>query len=89
MQNPRTRLVSLRMTDEEYDRLRQASEEDGARSVSDFARKILLASSAAGSPYGCGCEYLSFMQERMVRVEQEVAQVRNEVRTQASRCQGS
>lgn len=38
----RSRLVSLRLTDEEYNRLRQATAQAGARCVSDYARKALL-----------------------------------------------
>lgn len=39
---PRHRLLNFRLTDEEYDQLRHASVEHGARGLSDFARSILF-----------------------------------------------
>jgi hypothetical protein len=57
MQQPRTRLVNFRVTDEEYDRLRTASDQQGARCISDYARTIMLgrpylySANLAGAPY--------------------------------------
>jgi hypothetical protein len=79
MHNPRNRLVSLRMTDEEYDRLRGASEGQGARSVSEFARSLLLSTSHSSSGADCPCGSLSTCDERITKVEQDVAQVKNEL----------
>ena len=42
IQKPRTRLSNFRVSEEEYDQLRQASEKSGARSLSDFARSAIL-----------------------------------------------
>jgi hypothetical protein len=45
--NPRNRILIFRLTQGEYDALRTASSEKGARSLSDYARGKLL-----GSPDG-------------------------------------
>lgn len=42
IQKPRTRLINFRVSEEEYDQLRLASERSGARSLSDFARSAIL-----------------------------------------------
>lgn len=42
IQKPRTRLINFRVSEDEYDQLRQASEKSGARSLSDFARSAIL-----------------------------------------------
>ena len=41
---PRNRLVNFRLTEEEFQSLRTASSESGARSISDFARSAVLRS---------------------------------------------
>ena len=43
MTNARTRLVNFRVTDEEFERLKAASSQRHARSLSDFARGVMLA----------------------------------------------
>lgn len=78
MQNPRTRLLSLRMTEEEYDRLRDASEGQGARSVSEFARNALL-TTAYPAPAECSCQAVNSLDGRIAKVEQEVAHVKDEL----------
>lgn len=45
---PRTRAVIFRLTQEEYNRVKFASSEGGARSLSDFARANVLR--ATGDP---------------------------------------
>jgi len=42
IQKPRTRLINFRVSEDEYDQLRSASEKSGARSLSDFARSAIL-----------------------------------------------
>lgn len=39
---PRNRLVNFRLTEEEFDHLRQACGDQGARSLSDFARTAVM-----------------------------------------------
>lgn len=41
---PRTKLINFRVSEDEYIQLRQASEEAGARNLSDFARSAILRS---------------------------------------------
>ena len=42
--NPRTKLVNFRLSEEEFQNLRTASAQFGARSLSDFARSAVLKS---------------------------------------------
>ena len=77
MQNPRTRLVSVRMTEEEYDRLRDTALVGGARSVSDYARTALLTTREpllTTAPNWC--QTLAALTERIAKVEDEVAEVK-------------
>lgn len=39
---PRNRLVNFRLTEEEFEHLRQACGDQGARSLSDFARSAVM-----------------------------------------------
>jgi hypothetical protein len=71
MLRPRTKLISLRMTEEEYDAILQASAEGGARCVSEFARNALL-ESARPSPV---VPTLSGLDVRLTRVEKGLADV--------------
>lgn len=79
MQHPRKRLLSLRMTAEEYDRLRDASEGQGARSISDFARTVLL-TLPADSPVSaaqCCCDKFSVINQFINRVENNLTRLLN------------
>ena len=49
--NGRRRLISFRLSDDEYDRLRSLSAEHGAPSLSDFVRSRMCAMTAAGEPW--------------------------------------
>ena len=42
MLNPRTRLVNFRVTEQEYLLLREATAAQGARGLSDFARRAVM-----------------------------------------------
>jgi hypothetical protein len=46
---PKTRMISFRLSQDEYECLRQTSESRGARSVSDYAR-VTLCRVVAGDP---------------------------------------
>ena len=39
---PRNRLINFRLTEDEFDKLRGACREQGARSISDFARSAVM-----------------------------------------------
>ena len=83
MLRPRTRLISLRITEEEYEAIRQASEEGGARCVSEFARSALLGSAHSAPPpdQPPACSVISCFDVRLTRVEKELAQVTSELHT--------
>jgi mobilization protein NikA len=46
----RTKLVSFRLSDEEYERVQGACIADGARSISDFARAALQRTATTAAP---------------------------------------
>ena len=73
MQNPRTRLLSLRMTEEEYGLLRTGADEQGARSVSDFARTALLINLREQNTCGWCCQKLSSIDQSILRIENRLA----------------
>lgn len=39
---PRNRLINFRLTEEEFEKLRDACRDQGARSISDFARSAVM-----------------------------------------------
>jgi hypothetical protein len=47
---PRTRLVNFRLSEDEYQLLKQTCARSGARSVSDYARSAVLSGSGEVSP---------------------------------------
>ena len=83
---PRNRLFLIRLTQEEYDALRRLSVDRGARSLSDFARSMLLTSVSkgeTGEPLEEVCRTLSGLQEavgRMAERIEEISQTRSRLR---------
>jgi hypothetical protein len=67
------------MTEEEYDRLRDASEGQGARSVSEFARNALLTTTEPEPIGDRAGPSLGMLGDRIAKVEEEVAQVKDEL----------
>jgi hypothetical protein len=67
MRHVRTRLVNFRVTDEELDRLKTASDRQGARCLSDFARSIMF-----GGTYD---DRMLTMDQRLTGVEQSMARL--------------
>jgi hypothetical protein len=53
----RRRLISFRLTDEEYDRLRSLSAECGSRSLSDFVRSCVCTMLEADSAWDQRLDY--------------------------------
>src|SRR5580704_11643177 len=49
IQKPRTRLVNIRLSEEEFASLQRATTESGARSISDFCRNAILKSSGGAN----------------------------------------
>ena len=72
--NPRNRLVNFRLSDEEFERLKNACGQFGARSISDFARgsvldRIVDGPAASNARPG----------ERMVELDHKVAALEGQV----------
>ena len=67
MRQIRTRLVNFRVTDEELERLKTASDRQGARCLSDFARSIMF-----GGTYD---DRLLSMDQRLTGVEHSMARL--------------
>jgi hypothetical protein len=67
MRNLRTRVVNFRVTDEELERLRIASDRQGSRCLSDFARSIIF-----GGSYD---ERLLSLEQRLTGLERSVARL--------------
>ncbi|MFN7543743.1 MAG: plasmid mobilization protein [Acidobacteriota bacterium] len=61
---PRTRLVNFRLSEEEYQQLKETCARSGARSVSDFARSSVLSGAAQADVPAA-----SFPSERIDRME--------------------
>ena len=75
MLRPRTRLISLRITEEEYELIRRASADGGARCVSEFVRNALLTSAQPVTAPNCTDD----VHIRLTRVEKDVAQLAGEL----------
>ena len=64
IQKPRTRLVNIRLSEEEFASLQRATNESGARSISDFCRNAILKSSG-----GAGQQDLHEVERRLGQLE--------------------
>ncbi len=76
---PRNRLFLIRLTQEEYDNLKTASMDRGARNVSDFARSLLLTAVDKREAEGAGslaevCRTLAGLQEEVGRMARRICQ---------------
>ena len=75
IQKPRTRLVNIRLSEEEFASLQRATTESGARSISDFCRNAILKSSGTG-------------QQDLHEVERRLGQLENTMTQLADRLSG-
>jgi len=71
--NPRNRLVNFRLSDEEFERLKSACSQFGARSISDFARGSVLDRIVEGSARE------SRPQERISELDHKVSALEGQV----------
>jgi hypothetical protein len=71
----RARMVSFRLSEDEYERLKDLSMSERARSVSDFARSVLCKLPAAS-----GKEFQDMADSRLDRLEGVVQHLRLELR---------
>ena len=72
MQSTRSRIVNFRVSEKELQLLKAISAEHGARSLSDYARQIMLRAIQVGeSPVGLD-EWASAMESRLSRLEESL-----------------
>ncbi len=75
MQNVRRRLVNFRVTDDEFQQLKDASDRHGARCLSAFARKMVL---DAGAVEGANrFDDLASLNRRLSNLEESMARLSN------------
>lgn len=74
--NPRNRLVNFRMSEGEYEKLRAAFREAGARSISEFARNAVLQVISAPRIDPAAMEgRIETLQERVAQLEDRIEQL--------------
>lgn len=64
----KSRILNFRLTEHEYQALQKASQENGARSVSDYARNVLLGPLPADEPRSLADELLHRLNDLENRV---------------------
>jgi hypothetical protein len=75
MSKPRTRLVNFRVTDEEFERLKAASDRQSARSLSDFARCVMLTQHDICSVSGSYDDRFVSFDRRVASLERSMARL--------------
>ncbi len=72
----RSRIVNFRVTDEEFERLKTASAQQGSRCLSDFARSVML--TTAGAPTHSSMSHEP-CENRMISFERRLAALESSV----------
>jgi hypothetical protein len=75
MPKARTRLVNFRVTDEEFERLKNASGRQGARCVSDFARGLILGQPNLRPAFESHDDALVAFERRLTALERSMARL--------------
>jgi len=75
IQKPRTRLVNIRLSEEEFASLQRATSESGARSISDFCRNAILKSSGGSN------QDLHEVERRLGQLEGSMSQLADRLST--------
>ena len=70
MNKIRSRIITLRVTDEELERVKSASALHGSRCISDFARTVMLSGAASTAASGA---IESIVEDRLVSMERRLA----------------
>ena len=70
---PRSRLLSFRMTGEEYEQLRTVSIARGARCLSEFARSVLLDAMQSPAQEPCSATGACHVERRIAAIEVGIA----------------
>jgi len=73
--NSRNRLVVFRLTQQEYDNLKEACSDKGSRSLSEFTRSELLAGSKPDVLEGVLDKRLIAVEQRLTDLQESVAQI--------------
>ena len=74
MQKVRTRCVNVRVTDEEFERLKTACAQRGDRCLSDFARQVMLEGAA---PREISADRLQSFERRLAVLEDSISRLSN------------
>lgn len=78
MNKLRKRLVNFRVTDQEFDEIKMASDRQGARCISEFARSLMLGNLTADCPTeirdSCNNKLVSY-DERLALLEDHVSRL--------------
>jgi hypothetical protein len=77
---PRNRIFLIRLTQDEYDTLKTAGGDRGARSTSDFARSLLLTALGKGEGGEAGalaevCRTLAGLREEVGRMAEKIGRM--------------
>lgn len=72
--HPRTRLVNFRLSEEEFEMLKETCARSGARSISDFARAAILATSAVPVALSTCGNRLERLESLLTRLEASLSQ---------------
>jgi hypothetical protein len=78
IKNPRTRLLNIRLSNEEFAALQRALNESDARSISDFCRKVILTSGI-----GTGQTGLHEIERRLGQLEIAMTEIVDRLSTAA------
>jgi hypothetical protein len=89
----KNRIINFRVSDEELDRLKVASNLHGARCLSEFARAVILGTAAGSSPAtgseGCDDGKIQTLDSRLAAVESDLARVINILSSAGEVCRQS
>lgn len=79
--NPRTRMISVRVSEEVYEDLEKFCNETGVRSLSDLARDAICTFIGSGSPEGSLLLRVDLLSEQMKQVRQDIDRIAAEIAT--------
>ncbi len=72
MEKVRSRLVNFRVTDDEFQQLKEASDRQGARCLSAFARKMVLSAGSGSEDRG---DELASLHRRLCNLEESMGRL--------------
>jgi hypothetical protein len=88
MPKARTRLVNFRVTDEEFERIRSASDQHGARCLSDFARAVMFGQPNLHSA-GSHDDWLVSVDRRLTALERSMSRLTEALASSQAELAGS